>query len=454
GTARRGGRTARRRRPAPRRGSRGAAPAARARPDRPGRSGARRGGARPGFQRGRAGGARVDRPLPRPARRGPAPVSGRRSLRGRPARRHRAHRHGGAARAGLARLVSRARRGPPGARPWRLGARDRRPPRRRRDAAAGRRGRPARRLAGRGARGGAPGRGRPAHGARVVRGDCTHRRHGRGRTGRGARVGTAAPRPRRDRRGRRPSRTPDPRLPGQRGGTRGAPRARAGEGGDPQVVKRRAFLGAVGRTAALAMAGDLAGRWPGRLAGTGGQGAQLLVPMDDAQADHLKAYGVAYRAVQAGMRVEWLLNYRGGAFLVPDGPVLRRDAALAGVTVEGVDDAAVTAVRGEIAANNMDAVPLEKAPKVAVYVPPNAPPWDDAVTMALRYAGIPSTRCGTSRCWPAGCRGTTGCTCTTRTLPASTRSSICSTRARPGSRRWCGSTPTRPGGSGFRPCRT
>src|SRR6266705_6257838 len=114
-----------------------------------------------------------------------------------------------------------------------------------------------------------------------------------------------------------------------------------------------------------------------------------LIPMDDAQGDHLKAYGVTYRIVQAGMKAEWLLNYRGGAFLLPDGDAIRRDAALAGVAVEPVDEARVTAIRGEIAATNADAVVLEKAPKVAVYVPPNAPPWDDAVTMALQYASIP-----------------------------------------------------------------
>src|SRR2546427_12567145 len=110
--------------------------------------------------------------------------------------------------------------------------------------------------------------------------------------------------------------------------------------------------------------------------------------MDDAQGDHLKAYGVTYRVVQAGIKAEWLLNYRGGSFLLPDGPAIRRDAALAGVSVEPVEEAHVTAIRGEIEASNMDAVPLEKAPRVAVYVPPNAPPWDDAVTMALQYAGI------------------------------------------------------------------
>jgi hypothetical protein len=118
----------------------------------------------------------------------------------------------------------------------------------------------------------------------------------------------------------------------------------------------------------------------------------LLIPMDDAQTDHLKAYGVAYRVIQNGLKAEWLLNYRGGSFLIPDGNALRRDAALNGVRVDPVTDSQVTAIRGEIEGNNMDAVPLEKAPKVAVYAPPNAAPWDDAVTMALQYAGIPFSK--------------------------------------------------------------
>ena len=114
----------------------------------------------------------------------------------------------------------------------------------------------------------------------------------------------------------------------------------------------------------------------------------LLVPMDDAQSDHLKAYGLAFRLLERGGRAEWFLNYRGGAFLMPADGATSRDAALAGVTTEPLDDGRLVEIRGEIGNGNMDAVPLEKAPKVAVYAPPNAAPWDDAVTMALNYAGI------------------------------------------------------------------
>jgi hypothetical protein len=114
----------------------------------------------------------------------------------------------------------------------------------------------------------------------------------------------------------------------------------------------------------------------------------LLVPMDDDQQNHLKAYGLAYNALKDGAKAEWFLNYRGGAFLLPDTPEMRRRAGLDGVTVEAIDGAAVSSIRAELAAGNMESVPLEKAPKIAVYTPPQAPPWDDAVTLALKYAGI------------------------------------------------------------------
>ena len=118
----------------------------------------------------------------------------------------------------------------------------------------------------------------------------------------------------------------------------------------------------------------------------------LLVPMDDDQRNHLKAYGLTYSALQRTEKAEWLLNYRGGAFLLLDTPATRRRAALDGVSVRPLDDAALAAIRTAMAGGNMDAVPLERAPKVAIYSPPNANPWDDAVTIALDYAGIPYTK--------------------------------------------------------------
>jgi hypothetical protein len=115
----------------------------------------------------------------------------------------------------------------------------------------------------------------------------------------------------------------------------------------------------------------------------------LLVPMDDAQSNHLKAYGLTYNALHDGAKGEWLLNYRGGSFLLPDTPTLERRAALDGVTVVQTSDAALAAIRSEMASGNMEAVPLERAPKIAIYTAPYSAPWDDAVTLALRYAGIP-----------------------------------------------------------------
>ncbi len=114
----------------------------------------------------------------------------------------------------------------------------------------------------------------------------------------------------------------------------------------------------------------------------------LLVPMDDGQSNHLKAYGLAFQAIKTVQRAEWLINYRGGAFLVPDTPEMRRRSALDGIRFEPVTDADVARIRAELAGGNMDAVVLERAPRVAIYRPKDQPPWDDAVTLALTYAGI------------------------------------------------------------------
>lgn len=114
----------------------------------------------------------------------------------------------------------------------------------------------------------------------------------------------------------------------------------------------------------------------------------LLVPMDRTQQNHLKAYGLTYWALEAGYKGEWLLNYRGGSFLLPDQEDVRREAALRGVSVRTMGVADEARMRAQLEDSNMEAVVLEKAPKVAIYTPPNSTPWDDAVTMALEYAGI------------------------------------------------------------------
>jgi len=127
--------------------------------------------------------------------------------------------------------------------------------------------------------------------------------------------------------------------------------------------------------------------WPGVLAGQ-----SLLVPMDGQQSNHLRAYGLVYQSISEGQRAEWLLNYRGGAFLLPASASVERRAALSGVTVESLTGRDLASIREAIEEANMESVPLEKAPKIAVYTPPNSSPWDDAVTLALEYAGIPYTR--------------------------------------------------------------
>jgi hypothetical protein len=119
---------------------------------------------------------------------------------------------------------------------------------------------------------------------------------------------------------------------------------------------------------------------------------QLLVPMDQAQTDHLKAYGLTYWVLENQLPAEWLLNYRAGSFLLPDRPEIRREAALRGVLAEPVTAADIMQIGRTIEQSNMERIILEKAPRIAVYTPDNTNPWDDAVTLALDYAEIPYSK--------------------------------------------------------------
>jgi hypothetical protein len=118
-------------------------------------------------------------------------------------------------------------------------------------------------------------------------------------------------------------------------------------------------------------------------------GQHLLVPMDEGQANHLKAYGLTFWTIRRGLTAEWFLNYRSGSFLLPDAPEVRAAAAERGVTVEPLTTLELSGVRGTIEESNMESIVLERTPKIAVYTPGNTNPWDDAVTLALTHAGIP-----------------------------------------------------------------
>jgi hypothetical protein len=111
--------------------------------------------------------------------------------------------------------------------------------------------------------------------------------------------------------------------------------------------------------------------------------------MDLTQSDHIRAYGLVYNAINVGAKAEWLLNYRGGSFLLDDYENINRLARLKGIRIEKVSASAVGAIYEEIEAANMERIKLEKAPKIAVYVPPDNEPWDDAVTLVLEYSEIP-----------------------------------------------------------------
>lgn len=120
----------------------------------------------------------------------------------------------------------------------------------------------------------------------------------------------------------------------------------------------------------------------------------ILIPMDsEGQKEHLKAYGITYWVLEKEMKVKWLLNYRGGSFLIPDSPEIQRECQIRGVSFEVISNSKTEQILTDISSpsQNMDAVVLEKAPKIAVYSPKSNLPWDDAVTMVLTYAEIPYT---------------------------------------------------------------
>ncbi|SHN06402.1 hypothetical protein SAMN05720268_2581 [Polaribacter sp. KT 15] len=118
----------------------------------------------------------------------------------------------------------------------------------------------------------------------------------------------------------------------------------------------------------------------------------IYVPMsDDNQKNHLKAYGIVYYSLEAGLKSKWLLNYDGGAFLIENNKIVENECKIRGVSYQVISDAKSQLILQKIAApsSNQDAVTLEKAPKIAVYSPKDKMPWDDAVTMVLTYAEIP-----------------------------------------------------------------
>lgn len=119
--------------------------------------------------------------------------------------------------------------------------------------------------------------------------------------------------------------------------------------------------------------------------------ASILIPMDDEQKDHLKSYGIAFWTLKNGQTVDWLLNYRGGSFMMKYDQKLEEECKIRGVSYQVLADAKANEILTEVSdpSVNMDMVKLEKAPKMAVYSPKNKLPWDDAVTLVLKYAEIP-----------------------------------------------------------------
>ncbi|KFF15682.1 hypothetical protein [Flavobacterium hydatis] len=125
-----------------------------------------------------------------------------------------------------------------------------------------------------------------------------------------------------------------------------------------------------------------------------GRASFILLPMDEtSQQNHLKAYGITYWCLNKNYKASWLLNYRGGSFLLPDTEEIRKECKIRGVSFEVLSDSEENSILNEISSpsQNMETVILEKAPKIAVYTPKGKQPWDDAVTLVLTYAEIPFT---------------------------------------------------------------
>ena len=124
---------------------------------------------------------------------------------------------------------------------------------------------------------------------------------------------------------------------------------------------------------------------------SGIRASQLLIPMDDSQSNHLKAYGLAFWLLEQEVEIEWLLNYRGGSFLMPNLTSLVQECVIRGISHQVIADVQAQQILVEIAdpESNTERVKLEVAPKIAVYSPDGKQPWDDAVTLVLTYAEIP-----------------------------------------------------------------
>jgi hypothetical protein len=122
-----------------------------------------------------------------------------------------------------------------------------------------------------------------------------------------------------------------------------------------------------------------------------GFSSSILIPMDESQKNHLKSYGLAYWVLKQELTVQWLLNYKGGSFLIPYAGSIETECKIRGISYDIIADVQAASILNAIAdpETNMDAVKLEKAPKIAVYSPKNKLPWDDAVTLVLTYAEIP-----------------------------------------------------------------
>ena len=154
---------------------------------------------------------------------------------------------------------------------------------------------------------------------------------------------------------------------------------------------------------------------------------KILVPMDVSQTDHLKAYGIAYWALQQGHPVEWLLNYRGGSFLIDNHETIAREARIRAVSFQAISAAQATRIYADIESGNMNRMHLEKAPRIAVYTPRTNSPGTTPSHWRSRMRKFPIPPCGTKKSSAANSKTSTGYTCTTKISRDNTANFIAAT---------------------------
>ncbi len=115
----------------------------------------------------------------------------------------------------------------------------------------------------------------------------------------------------------------------------------------------------------------------------------IFIPMDLKQVDHLKPYGVVYNSLMNGINCFWVINYRGGSFVIPYTETSLKLSKESKINFSIIDEDEWNYIVSLTNSENINVILLTKAPKIGLYRVKIQLPYDDAVEIALNYAGIP-----------------------------------------------------------------